>query len=72
MSAVRSGGPSPLPGAASIAGGVVVDLSLLNQVLPSQDELTVDIGAGAKWGTVSRLLDGKSMSCFCTIPSIIE
>lgn len=46
--AVRGGGHSPLHGAATIEGGVVIDLSFLRQVTPSEDGSSVTIGAGAK------------------------
>lgn len=46
--AIRSGGHSPIAGAASIKGGVVIDLGLFCEVTPSEDGLSVTIGAGAK------------------------
>ncbi|MCJ1282285.1 hypothetical protein MMC26_001608 [Xylographa opegraphella] len=59
--AVRSGGHSPVPGAASIKGGVVIDLSLFCAVAPSEDGSSVVIGAGAKWMDVSKVLDEKGL-----------
>ena len=60
--AIRSGGHSPVAGAASIKGGVVVDLGLFREVIPSEDGSSVVIGAGAKWMDVSKVLDKKGLA----------
>lgn len=60
--AVRSGGHSPISGAASIKGGVVIDLGLFCRVTPSEDGSSVTIGAGAKWMDVSKVLDEKGLA----------
>lgn len=60
--AVRSGGHSPIAGAASIKGGVVIDLRLFCEVTPSEDEPSVVIGTGAKWMDVSKVLDKKGLA----------
>lgn len=60
--AIRSGGHSPVSGAASIKGGVVIDLGLFCEVTPSKDGLSVAIGAGAKWMDVSKVLDEKDLA----------
>jgi hypothetical protein len=60
--AIRGGGHSPVPGAASIAGDVLVDLSLFNEVTPSEDGLSITIGGGAKWMDVSKVLDEKGLA----------
>lgn len=60
--AVRSGGHSPVPGAASIKGGVMVDLRLFCEVTPSEDEKSVVIGTGARWMQVSKALDEKGIA----------
>jgi hypothetical protein len=57
MFAVRSGGHSPVPNAASMQGGVLIDLSLFNEVTPSEDRSSVTIGAGNRWKDVSTCLD---------------
>ena len=46
--AVRSGGHSPVPGAASIEGGILIDLSRFCEVAISEDKTSVVIGTGAK------------------------
>lgn len=60
--AVRGGGHSPVSGAATIQGGVLIVLSLLRDVRPSSDESYASIGAGDKWGDVSRVLDEKGLA----------
>ena len=60
--AIRSGGHSPVSGAASIKGGVLIDLSLFCEVTPSEDGSTVIIGAGAKWIDVSKVLDERGLA----------
>ena len=60
--AIRSGGHSPVSGAASIKGGVVIDLGLFCEVIPSEDGSSVAIGAGAKWMNVSKALDEKGLA----------
>ena len=60
--AIRGGGHSPVSGAASIKGGVLIDLALLCEVTPSEDGSGVTIGAGAKWMDVSKVLDQKGLA----------
>ena len=60
--AIRSGGHSAVSGAASINGGVLIDLGLFRDVTPSEDGSTVDIGAGAKWMDVSKVLDQRGLA----------
>jgi hypothetical protein len=62
LSAVRSGGHSPIAGAASIKGGVVIDLRFFYEVTHSEDESSVVIGTGAKWMDVSKSLDEKGLA----------
>ncbi|KAL8692791.1 MAG: hypothetical protein Q9218_002262 [Villophora microphyllina] len=60
--AIRSGGHSPVSGAASMNGGVLIDLSLFCEVTPSKDRSSVVIGAGAKWMDVSKTLDEQGLA----------
>ncbi|MCJ1417466.1 hypothetical protein MMC32_003810 [Xylographa parallela] len=60
--AVRSGGHSPVSGAASIKGGVLIDLGHFCEVTPSKQGSSVAIGAGGKWMDVSKVLDGKGLA----------
>ena len=60
--AIRGGGHSPVSGAASIKGGVVIDLGLFCEVTPTEDGSSVVIGAGARWMDVSKALDEKGLA----------
>lgn len=60
--AIRSGGHSPVSGAASIKGGAVIDLGLFCEVTPSEDGSSVAIGTGAKWIDVSKVLDERGLA----------
>ncbi|KAF7897687.1 uncharacterized protein EAF01_008653 [Botrytis porri] len=62
--AIRSGGHSCIAGAASIEGGVLIDLSCFNEVIPSEgnDESSVIIGAGCRWMDVSKVLDERGLA----------
>ena len=60
--AVRAGGHSAVHGAAAVNNGVVIDLSLFREVILSEDGRSVIIGAGAKWGDVSKVLDEKGLA----------
>ncbi|TGO07340.1 hypothetical protein BTUL_0290g00050 [Botrytis tulipae] len=62
--AVRSGGHSCVAGAASIEGGVLIDLGCFNEVVPFEgnDESSVIIGAGCRWMDVSKVLDERGLA----------
>ncbi|KAL9638520.1 MAG: hypothetical protein Q9164_001505, partial [Protoblastenia rupestris] len=60
--AIRSGGHSPVSGAASIKGGVLIDLGLFCEVTPSEDGSSVSMGTGAKWMDVSQVLDENGLA----------
>ncbi|KAK0747394.1 FAD binding domain protein [Apiosordaria backusii] len=60
--AVRSGGLNPGLGAATVQGGVVIDLSLICEVTPSDDKTTVTVGTGAKWIDVYKALEEKGLA----------
>ncbi|KAF1962235.1 FAD-binding domain-containing protein [Byssothecium circinans] len=60
--AVRSGGHSPVSGAASINGGFVIDMNLFNEVNLSSDHTSVNIGPGCRWTNVTTLLDSKGLA----------
>ncbi|GFF55793.1 bifunctional solanapyrone synthase [Aspergillus lentulus] len=59
--AVRGGGQSPVPGGASARGGVLIDLSLFQEVTVSDDRESVALGAGVRWAEASRILDEKGL-----------
>lgn len=60
--AVRGGGHSAAAGAASVSGGVLIDLGRLNGVRISDNRQSVSIGAGARWIDVSRTLDKEGLA----------
>ncbi|KAL9050649.1 MAG: hypothetical protein Q9162_006508 [Coniocarpon cinnabarinum] len=60
--AVRSGGHSPEVGFSTIKNGIVLDLSLLNEVTVSEDKTSTVLGSGAKWGDVSSKLDSLNLA----------
>ena len=60
--AVRSGGHFPEPGFSSAAGGVVLDVSLLNQVRVLNGSQTAVLGTGARWGEVYEQLEKEGVA----------
>jgi hypothetical protein len=60
--AIRSGGHSPVAHAASIEDGVLIDMSHISDVIPSEDGSSVTIGSGARWGKVFEVLDAKHLA----------
>lgn len=60
--AIRGGGHSAVAGASSIRGGVVIDLSLFNQVTPAEDGQSVVVGAGCKWIDVYSALEKEGLA----------
>jgi len=59
--AVKSGGHSMIPGSSSIENGVLVDLSRMNSLELAEDESTVSIGPGARWGDVYLALEERGL-----------
>ncbi len=53
---VKGGGHTPWAGAASINGGVTIDMSQIATTTVSSDKTVVSIGAGARWGSVYNTL----------------
>lgn len=60
--AIRSGGHAVNAGAANVNGGVTIDLSRLSSIEVSEDQKTVSVGPGAKWGQVYDKLDAIGLS----------
>ncbi|TGO46851.1 hypothetical protein BOTNAR_0561g00070 [Botryotinia narcissicola] len=62
--AIRSGGHFCVAGAASIEGGVLIDLNCFNEVIPSEenDESSVVVGAGCRCMDVSNVLDKRGLA----------
>ncbi|MCJ1313532.1 hypothetical protein MMC25_007211 [Agyrium rufum] len=61
--AIKSGGHSFRHGASNInESGIAIDMSLINQIIVSQDERSVTVGVGAKWQDVYRLLEKRDLT----------
>ncbi|KAH7161884.1 hypothetical protein EDB81DRAFT_641773 [Dactylonectria macrodidyma] len=60
--AIRSGGHTPGAGLNNINGGVTIDLSKLDAVIPSRDRSTVRVGPGNRWGGVYQRLDALNLT----------
>jgi FAD/FMN-containing dehydrogenase len=55
--AVRSGGHSPHANTGNIDGGVLIDMSMFDQLEYSAEAKTVTVGTGLRWGEVYPKLD---------------
>ncbi|QSZ34589.1 hypothetical protein DSL72_006183 [Monilinia vaccinii-corymbosi] len=44
------------------SGGILIDLGLFNEAIPSDDGSSVAIGAGNKWMNVSKVLDARGLA----------
>ena len=55
--AMKSGGHNPNVGWSSVDGGVLISFSKLATTTYFPDSQTVDIGPGARWGSVMTALD---------------
>ncbi|KAH7562328.1 FAD binding domain-containing protein [Bipolaris maydis] len=60
--AVAGGGHSPVGGASSMQGGVLVDLSLFDKVILSEGKKSVGIGAGCRWIDVYAVLEKDGLA----------
>lgn len=60
--AVRSGGHSPVPGEANVAGGIVLDLQALKNVSLAPDKRSVHVGPGARWHDVYTALAAHKLA----------
>lgn len=59
--AVKSGGHGMNRGASNIEDGVLIDLGRMNKLDVSEDEATVSIGTGARWGDVYLALQERGL-----------
>jgi FAD/FMN-containing dehydrogenase len=59
--AIRGGGANPANGISGVKDGVLLDLSLFNQVTPAEDGLSVTVGAGAYWAKVYKALEARGL-----------
>ncbi|KAH8798658.1 hypothetical protein F5884DRAFT_905674 [Xylogone sp. PMI_703] len=59
---VRSGGHGSFAGSSSVHGGIVIDLSRLNDIKLSKDESTALIGTGSRWQDIYRCLEERGLA----------
>jgi FAD/FMN-containing dehydrogenase len=60
--AIRSGGHSPVSGAANGNGGVTIDMRSMNSINVSSDQSVVTVGAGTIWHQVYEKLDPMNLT----------
>ncbi|KAL2059860.1 hypothetical protein VTL71DRAFT_10015 [Oculimacula yallundae] len=60
--AVKSGGHSMFPGAATAKGGIVLDLHLLNGLKLDMETQTAFVGTGNRWGAVYEFLEPSNLT----------
>jgi hypothetical protein len=53
---------TPFAGSANIQAGVTIDLSLVNDIVVSEDQSRVHIGVGNRWGAVNHILDPLNLA----------
>ncbi|KAK8135212.1 FAD binding domain protein [Apiospora sp. TS-2023a] len=81
--AVLGGGTAPSAGSSNVEGGVTIDLRRMDAVRvldappkagggssPASDDLSVQVGGGARWADVYRLLELRNMSAVGTRNSL--
>lgn len=59
--AIHGAGQQPTPRCANIDGGIMLDLSLLTGVELKNDDKTVSVAAGERWGAVYENLEGTGL-----------
>lgn len=55
--AIKSGGHAMFSGASNAKGGITLDMRYLNSLKLSEDQQTVYVGTGNRWGDVYHYLD---------------
>jgi len=53
---------TPFAGSANIQAGITIDLSLVNDIVVSEDQTRVHIGVGNRWGAVNHVLDPLNLA----------
>jgi hypothetical protein len=53
---------TPFAGSANIQAGITIDLSLVNDIVVSEDQSRVHIGVGNRWGAVNHVLDPLNLA----------
>ena len=60
--AIRGGGHTPWAGASTIANGIVIDLTAINQITVSKDNTVTSVGPGARWIDAYLKLDALNLA----------
>ena len=53
---------TPFAGSANIQAGITIDLSLVDDIVVSEDQSRVHIGVGNRWGAVNHVLDPLNLA----------
>lgn len=59
---MKSGGHAMFAGGSNAIGGITIDLKNLDGVELSEDESTVSVGPGNRWGSVYNKLEPKGLT----------
>lgn len=53
---------TPFAGSANIQAGITIDLSLVNDIVVSEDQSRARVGVGNRWGAVNHVLDPLNLA----------
>jgi hypothetical protein len=53
---------TPFAGSANIQAGITIDLSLVDDIVVSEDQSRVHVGVGNRWGAVNHVLDPLNLA----------
>ncbi|CZR63093.1 uncharacterized protein PAC_12990 [Phialocephala subalpina] len=62
----KSGGHVPFAGASNIQGGILIDLSSVNEITLSSDKTSAVVGSGQRWANVYAKLNALGLSALGT------
>jgi hypothetical protein len=60
--ALRQYSHTPFASSANIQAGITIDLSLVNDIVVSEDRSQVHVGVGNRWGAVNHVLDPLNLA----------
>lgn len=61
--AVKSGGHSTYSTGSNVENGIIINLSRLSDINVSEDQKSVTVGSGCRFGEVYSKLEGFNLSC---------
>jgi hypothetical protein len=53
---------TPFAGSANIQAGITIDLALVNDIAVAENQSSVHIGVGNRWGAVNHILDPLNLA----------